>query len=207
MFDDVPAVDKFKYDYHATLKVTNGRLHKAMTDCGYRNVARLSKASGVSLNSIHGLMNFKISPLNKKGEWRKPVCTLCKFLGYSPEDIFPEHLLHTVESNSVAKLIDAEALQASNNLLNAPKDPYESIKREEDLKELEDVLNTLSPPEQRILRGWFFEEKTFDELGKEEGFTKQRSKQIAKDGLRRMRHPSRLRRLEPLFKKDALIEG
>lgn len=65
---------------------------------------------------------------------------------------------------------------------------------------LEEVLNTLSPREARILRLRFGLQDgrsyTLREVGEKFGLTRERIRQIERDALRRLRHPTRSRRLK-----------
>ncbi len=65
--------------------------------------------------------------------------------------------------------------------------------------ELEQVLSTISPREARILRMRFGlldgHTHTLEELGQKFGLTRERIRQIEGEALRRLRHPSRSRRL------------
>jgi RNA polymerase primary sigma factor len=69
------------------------------------------------------------------------------------------------------------------------------------LKELvEDVLDTLNPRERRVLQLRFGLEdgrsRTLEEVGKEFGVTRERIRQIEAKALRKLRHPSRSRKLK-----------
>jgi RNA polymerase primary sigma factor len=65
--------------------------------------------------------------------------------------------------------------------------------------EMEDVLDTLSPRERRVLQLRFGladgHQRTLEEVGKRFGVTRERIRQIEAKGLRKLRHPSRSRRL------------
>ena len=67
-------------------------------------------------------------------------------------------------------------------------------------QELENALATISPREARILRLRFGlidgRAHTLEELGQKFGLTRERIRQIESDALRRLRHPSRARRLK-----------
>jgi len=67
-------------------------------------------------------------------------------------------------------------------------------------KELENALATISPREARILRLRFGlidgRAHTLEELGQKFGLTRERIRQIEGEALRRLRHPSRARRLK-----------
>ena len=65
--------------------------------------------------------------------------------------------------------------------------------------EMEDILDTLSPRERRVLQLRFGladgHQRTLEEVGKRFGVTRERIRQIEAKGLRKLRHPSRSRRL------------
>ncbi|MDQ4078579.1 MAG: RNA polymerase sigma factor [Chloroflexota bacterium] len=67
-------------------------------------------------------------------------------------------------------------------------------------RELENALSTISPREARILRLRFGlvdgRAHTLEELGQKFGLTRERIRQIEGEALRRLRHPSRARRLK-----------
>ncbi|MFC2003599.1 RNA polymerase sigma factor RpoD [Chloroflexota bacterium] len=67
-------------------------------------------------------------------------------------------------------------------------------------EQIEDVLSTLSPREQRVLQLRFGLEdgrsRTLEEVGKEFNVTRERIRQIEAKALRKLRHPSRSRKLK-----------
>jgi len=79
------------------------------------------------------------------------------------------------------------------------------------LKEMtEEVLNTLTPREERIIKMRFGledgTERTLEEVGQAFGVTRERIRQIEAKALRKLRHPSRSRRLRA-FIVDAQADG
>jgi RNA polymerase primary sigma factor len=67
-------------------------------------------------------------------------------------------------------------------------------------EQLEDVLGTLTPREERVLRLRFGLDdgrpRTLEEVGKEFGVTRERIRQIEAKALRKLRHPSRSKKLK-----------
>ena len=67
-------------------------------------------------------------------------------------------------------------------------------------EQIEEVLGTLTPREQRILQLRFGLEdgrsRTLEEVGKEFNVTRERIRQIEAKALRKLRHPSRSRKLK-----------
>ena len=66
--------------------------------------------------------------------------------------------------------------------------------------QLSDVLSTLTPREEKVLRLRFGLEdgrsRTLEEVGKEFNVTRERIRQIEAKALRKLRHPSRSRKLK-----------
>ena len=53
------------------------------------------------------------------------------------------------------------------------------------------VLSTLTPREERVIRERFFNNKTLEEIGQTFSVTRDRIRQIEAKALRKMKHPSR----------------
>ena len=66
--------------------------------------------------------------------------------------------------------------------------------------EVEDILDTLTPRERRVLQLRFGlidgHQRTLEEVGKRFGVTRERIRQIEAKALRKLRHPSRSKRLK-----------
>ncbi len=78
----------------------------------------------------------------------------------------------------------------------------------EDLKEkVREILKTLTPREEKVLKMRFgidvASEHTLEEVGKDFSVTRERIRQIEVKALRKLRHPSRSKKLVTFFEKDA----
>ncbi|MCD6358639.1 MAG: RNA polymerase sigma factor RpoD [Dehalococcoidia bacterium] len=78
--------------------------------------------------------------------------------------------------------------------------PPEVASRQLLREQIEDVLSTITPRERRVLQLRFGLEdgrgRTLEEVGKEFGVTRERIRQIEAKALRKLRHPSRSKRLK-----------
>ncbi len=84
-------------------------------------------------------------------------------------------------------------------------DPYEYTAKMKLRQELDDVLKTLTEREERVLRLRFGlvdgRQRTLEEVGKEFNVTRERIRQIEAKALRKLKHPSRSRKLKDFMTK------
>jgi RNA polymerase sigma factor (sigma-70 family) len=72
----------------------------------------------------------------------------------------------------------------------SPTTLLEGIARQELTSIMSDVLDSLTPREQKILQLRFYENKSLDETCKEIDISRERVRQIEARAFRKMRHPS-----------------
>ena len=84
-------------------------------------------------------------------------------------------------------------------------DPYEYTAQEMLKKELDEVLQGLTDREEKVLRMRFGlldgRQRTLEEVGREFGVTRERIRQIEAKALRKLKHPSRSRKLRDFMSK------
>ena len=84
-------------------------------------------------------------------------------------------------------------------------DPYEYTAQEMLKKELNEVLQGLTDREEKVLRMRFGlldgRQRTLEEVGREFGVTRERIRQIEAKALRKLKHPSRSRKLRDFMNK------
>ena len=122
-----------------------------------------------------------------------PVCQVRQVRKVAQETISLETPIGQEEDSHLADLIeDRGVISPSDAVINI------------NLRDMtQQVLNTLTPREERIIKMRFgFEdgtERTLEEVGQAVGVTRERIRQIEAKALRKLRHPSRNRRLRAFF--------
>jgi RNA polymerase sigma factor (sigma-70 family) len=180
-------------DYYATLKIQQGRLKAAMQELGIESAYELSRRSKVSRGYIGKMLNFKLSPRGDNGEWREATLLICKALGSEPNDLFPEHLQHEIPTNRIASFVEHAQLSGSSTRQLGPGDECERAEMETTVDE---VLHTLSDRERSVLKERFWDGKTLKQIGKEQNVSGNAIRVMEARALRKLRHPTRLRKLE-----------
>ena len=87
--------------------------------------------------------------------------------------------------------------------------PLDAVASADLVDQVRAVLASLTPREEKVLRAHFgigMEAHTFGEIGQALGVTRERVRQIEVKALARLRHPSRLQRLEFIAELDGLTE-
>jgi len=130
----------------------------------------------------------------------------------TPEEVAKEMEIDPEKANEIVKI--AQEPTSLETPVGKEEDsrlkefiPDENFIRPEDLASYEllkghmdDVLQTLSPREQRVLELRFGlkdgKSRTLEEVGKEFGVTRERIRQIEAKALKKLRHPSRSRKLK-----------
>jgi len=178
-------------DYYASMKIRNGRLLQAMREMGMENQNTLAHAAGVQPTLVSNYLNFKRSPRREDGAFRKDALRIAEALAYSPYEIFPEHLDHEVETNEIGAFV--EQAQLKGMIEQQPALPGEST--EIDNAIIDEVLSELTEREEKIIRARFWEDRSLESIAEDLGITRERVRQLESKAFRKLRHPSRKRKL------------
>ena len=187
-------------DYFAILKVQQGRLKRAMQEKGITSAAGLSRLTGVAQATAGDLLNFRESPKLKNGEWRKPVLAICHALGYLPEELFPESLGIVSESNRIEGFVTHAQLAGAGE--NRMLSPCEEIEQGEIIDTLYEVLDTLPENEKEAVTSYFLDGETCTNVGSRRGVGPSQASQLMRKGLKRLRHPAKLKRLAEVWRNS-----
>lgn len=193
-------------------KFKNLRLFTLM---GGRTAADVCRECDVEQSIFGALLNLKISPINRHGEYRKAPKQIADFFKVLVEDLFPLSLYQLVLPKAVYHAYSSEEVMLSLSTREAAMLPASvpnpnTILDQERLEgRFKDVLRTLSPRKEKVIRMRFGLDdgvaKTREEIAEHFGLTPGRIGQIELRALRDLRHPARSRQLRPFV--ESLIEG
>jgi RNA polymerase sigma factor (sigma-70 family) len=180
------------------------------------NGEQMAEMLKISRGRLRRIENLRAVPTEDE------IARISIALGQFPEYLFPDTLLTAVKANTFAKrettLAEPQVVyltqkQQNRLLLQSGEkdmdDLDEEIQKATLLEDVKEVLSTLTPREQRVIEYRFgFEDggggrcRTLEETGKECNVSKERIRQIELKAMRKLRHPSRSRRLRHYLSGD-----
>ena len=179
-------------DYYIRMSVQNGRIRSAMEAAGMSTVSDLARASGERLSSVCNLLNFKLSPKNKKGDWRKVVVGICRTLAVEPSEMFPKHIPAEIPVNFVTGYASLERLLGAGE---APPTPLELCCGSDEAEAIHREMGNLTDMESSSVRMVVEEGLTLREAASRLGVTGPAVRSASERALRKMRSPEALRRI------------
>lgn len=179
----------------------NARLVDARKERGMTQRV-MARAVGINSSRLSCIETLRVMPT--EDEMAKVALVLEKPIDY----LFPEELLSAIEvgvfsrrkvelaAPEVISLTEAQHLRLA---YDGETVLIEQVSRTLLAKQITEVLETLAPRERKVLRLRFgFEDgrsHTLGEVGRDFGVTRERIRQIEGKALRKLRHPSRSRKL------------
>ena len=181
----------------------NARLVDARKERGMTQLDMV-RVAGIPCHRLQNIETLRVLPT--EDEMIKVACVLEKPIDY----LFPEELLSAVEvgvfSRRKVELAAPEiiSLTEAQQLRLLSDGGLEAVETEVDRKllveRIHEVVETLAPREQLVLRLRFGldgqKPKLLEEVGKELEVTRERIRQPEAKALRKLRHPSRSRKLK-----------
>ena len=176
-------------DYLLDIRVKNNYLANMMKEHGFYTVAALSRATGVSQQSIGHLLNLTVPGQKTNGKWRPTLTKLAEFFGCIPENLIPEqHQIAPLRTARITKEFDLIDLQ---KLIEQPKRADEILALEESNTQLKHIMNEVLTDRERtmISLGYGLDGDTasLTEIGDMYGVSKERVRQIQFKSMRKIR--------------------
>lgn len=188
-------------DYRVKISVSNARIRKAMESAGYTSVLQMCRVKNLPIGNTFDLVNMKLSPLSKKGEWRKCVLSLADALYCLPNDLFSERQKVVVlkTSTGTKDVTEAELVRLSeqyvwDDRLEDMQDnaAINQIAHEEAENLMAQVLETaLTPREKKVIKLRFATNNgtpSLHEVAKKLDLSVERIRQVELKALRKLRN-------------------
>jgi len=185
-------------DYRVTVKVRNARIINALAEMGEVVGAKVSAKIGIPYSKLLALSNLAISPIDKDGNVIPEVLKICDFTNKMPLELFSPDQIVPLETNTAEVEMTAEEVEILMLSSSGSHNPEKLLSDSQSAQAIKDLLDTLSPRESKILQlryGMDCDTHTYEEIGKVFEVTKDRIRQIEAKALRKMRHPSRAKKL------------
>lgn len=183
----------FKFSTYATWWI-----RQAIT----RAIADQAKTIRIPVHMVETINKYKKieRELEQKYERAPTPEEVAKIMGIEPEKAY-EIIKISQETTSLETPVGKEEDTRLKEFIpdETALSPFEAASRELLKDHIEDVLDTLNPRERKVLELRFGlrdgRTRTLEEVGKEFGVTRERIRQIEAKALRKLRHPSRSKRL------------
>ena len=178
-------------DYKVTIRIQNNWMLKAMSGAGFETGVSLSRASGVSLQSIYLFLGLKAPFMNDDGTWKANIITIADTLGCAPDDLVPpQHLREALKKNKgtfEADFDEVAALVDHRDQVN----PLLLIEQKETSHALSEAMRLrLAPHEQRMLLMTYGlggePPHTLEKAAKRLKISTERARQIQLNAIRKM---------------------
>lgn len=166
-------------DFNVKLTVRNARLLSAIRE-SYGSAAELSRQMGEAYSAVAGLVNMRIKPFNSKG-WTRLAESVAVMLSKQPDELWPEHMREVKLAKSSAEL--ELGLKEVQELTSG----VSSEVRLSQQKVLSDFMGKLTDRHREAVNLYYFENRTFEEIGEHFNVSAARARQIVQNALRKMR--------------------
>lgn len=185
-------------DYRLEVKVKNNNILSKIEQEGYKTVAEFCNKNGKKgwQGVVGELINLQRSPINSRGEYHPCIDWMCDALYCTMEDLFTEVQINTaLETNKSTMKVKEAELKFSLSQLKESMSLDEQISEERFPDQINKLLNTLTPREEKVISLRFGiggqEPMTLKDVGKVFDVNPERVRQIEAKALRKLRHPSR----------------
>lgn len=183
------------------IKIKNKVLYDAIHK-DFPNVAAFCRHYKISPVMVGEFLALKRNPFkygkNNYGKYIDTAMRLSEILKILPEELFPANLYGLKKTQFVIEK-EITAVQFNKRLMIEDSNPENQAIRNEVNEKLSDVIKTLPYRHQKAITMRYFENANYEEMGKELKVSRERARQIEAEALRKLRHPTRARRLKDLL--------
>lgn len=180
-------------EYRVKVTVRNNLLLTAMEVAGYTNLQSFADACGISLGMVRQLTTLEKAPISQSsGQFSAAAQAVMECLGAAPCDLWTDaQLVNSLKKSSTTRTMGEEDIRflleghADAMTLPSPEDEY--IAKQSD-NAVAKMLQNLTPREMKVLTRRL-DEDTLAEIGKDEGVTRDRIRQIEAKAMRKLRNP------------------
>jgi RNA polymerase sigma factor (sigma-70 family) len=179
-------------EYRIKVTVRNNLLFTAIEKAGYKSSAQFCRANSLSEQSVSAMVAMRVPPINRNGEFCELATQLMEILGAAPTDLWSQaQLTLRLKKNGGEKVVSEDAipwlLEQNNTIMTLPSPEDEHIKAETS-SVINNILNSLPPREEKVLRLRFEQDLTLDEVADSFDVSKERIRQIEKKALLRLKN-------------------
>lgn len=175
-------------DYRVLVKVQNGRIFERIRAAGFATVRAFCKSNDLPPSEVGQLLNLKISPTRRNGDFKSIVVRISNALSVDPVDLFTERQYEPVPSNVKDFLIDEAHVNQLIQNSNSPERMLALVEMADAVK----IKAKLTDKETKVINMRFNDESTLDECSRSLGVTRERVRQIETKALRKMRRAASL---------------
>jgi len=194
-------------DYRVKITIRNEKLLTAMEGMGYKSVAEFSRNQGLNGARVNEIINGKITPLDREGNPKELTKEILEILNLTIEKAFTEKQLKGFKKHTFEVKIEEEKLL---QIINPAENQEIKVIEQEVKSKLYEILSTLTPREEKILRMRFGigmnTDHTLEEVGRKFFVTRDRIRQIEDKALRKLKHPTVVRKLIEAGVQDAFTK-
>lgn len=180
-------------------RMKHGALSEALVRRG-QSQKQVAEFLGVSYATLNRWINLRDFPRDLTMELEIRLFELTGKMAEElwPEAVFTEEFLAAPKKAEAIRDVPIHLLPAMRtSMLALPPVAEEGIRKRELADAIEGILHTLTPQQERVLRGRFLDEKTLEQAGADEGLSTSRIEQIEVRALRDLRSPGRAHILRP----------
>ena len=178
-------------DYRVKITIRNERLLAAMEGMGYKSVAEFSRSQGLNGVKVNEIISGKIPPLDREGNPKELTKEILEILNLTIEKAFTEKQLKGFKKHTFEVKIEEEKLL---QIISPAKNQEIKVIEQEVKSKLSEILSTLTPREEKILRMRFGigmdTDHTLEEVGRKFFVTRERIREIEGKALRKLKHPT-----------------